>query len=109
MMRLDYSLHVAVAEVLSPGRIPRLGLPNIQDHGCHVGRRWRGRGRRRRGGKGEGAEVPLVPDCELEDATYDESPLDMLLLRVFCKLVAKHTGLDAWEGMPSIRALLVQG
>ena len=112
MMRSDYGAYVATAEFLSPGRVPRSELPNVQDVG-------------RRDGdvppessppssspspsSAATGETPLVPDCELKDATYDDSPLDGALLRVFRKFVAEYTGLGAKGEIPGIGGLLAQG
>jgi len=34
----------------------------------------------------------LVPDCDLPSITFDENPLDVLLLKIFRFLVQRHTG-----------------
>ena len=34
----------------------------------------------------------LVPDCDLPSITFDENPLDVLLLKIFRFLVERHTG-----------------
>jgi hypothetical protein len=84
LLRKDYSAYVATAAFLSPSRIPRIQLPNVQDVPVH---------------KNEAQQsfvvengVQLVSDCELDDMTYNDSVLDKLLLSIFRKLVAKNTG-----------------
>ena len=51
---------------------------------------------------------PLVPDCQLADMKYADSPLDKLLLSIFRNLVAKNTG-GIQNDAPGIRGLLAQG
>jgi beta-carotene isomerase len=101
LMRKDYKAYIATASFLSPSRIPRDQLPNVQDvpidknailPSAPVGE--------------DG--VPLVADCELEAMVYKDSPLDKLLLTIFRKLVVKNT-----DGVTSekegILGLLEQG
>jgi hypothetical protein len=85
LMRKDYDAYVATASFLSPSRIPRVQLPNVQDVPLN-----------------KNADVPapltsedglaLVPDCRLQDMTYQESLLDKTLLKIFRNLVEKNTG-----------------
>ena len=52
--------------------------------------------------------VALVPDCELDDMTYNDSSLDKVLLSIFRKLVAENTG-GIQNDTPGIKGLLIQG
>lgn len=101
LMKTDYDAYVATASFLSPSRIPRAQLPNVQDVPM-----------------GKDAVEPvvvksedgtlLVADCELEDMQYNDSPLDKLLLSIFRKLVTKNTG-GITSDKPGIEGLLDQG
>ena len=101
LMKNDYYAYVATASFLSPSRIPRAQLPNVQDVPMDKN-------------AVEPAKLtsedgaPLVPDCELEDMQYNDSPLDKLLLNIFRKLVAKNTG-GVTSEKPGIEGLLDQG
>lgn len=50
----------------------------------------------------------MVPDCQLESMSYNDSPLDNLLLFIFRKLVTEHTG-GITSDLPGIAGLLDQG
>ena len=121
LMKVDYHAYVTTAEFLSPNRVLREELPNIQDvmyndssakaaaadnvviasssstsspsSNVIIG----------------GAGVPLVPDCELQDLSYTDSPLDKLLLYIFRTFVAEYTGLSRQDDIPGIKGLLAQG
>mmetsp|Transcript_13380 Transcript_13380/g.19684 ORF Transcript_13380/g.19684 Transcript_13380/m.19684 type:complete len:412 (-) Transcript_13380:102-1337(-) len=84
LMRKDYDGYIAVCSFLSPSRIPRFSLPNLQDvplgDTSSVGL----------GTDDDGA--PLVPDCNLENMEYKDSVLDNFLLQLFRKQVTEHTG-----------------
>ena len=102
LMRQDYDAYVATSAFLSPSRIPRNQLPNVQDvpydkdadpsKQVVIGE--------------EG--VQLVVDCELEVMTYNDSALDKLLLSIFRKLVEKNTG-GVTSEKEGILGLLEQG
>ena len=110
MMRSDYDAYVATAEFLSPGRVPRSELPNVQDVGCRDdGGDVPSSSSSSSSSSAATGETPLVPDCELIDMTYDDSPLDRALLYVFRKFVAEYTGLGAKDEIPGIGGLLAQG
>lgn len=85
LMRQNYDSYVATAAFLSPSRIPRKDLPNIQDVPYEKD------AEPARIVIGEGGE-DLVADCRIEDMKYNESPLDKLLLSIFRNLVTKNTG-----------------
>lgn len=53
-------------------------------------------------------DLPLVPDCQLESISYNDSPLDKLLLSIFRNLVTTHTG-GISSDQPGIQGLLDQG
>jgi hypothetical protein len=84
LMQKNYDAYVATASFLSPSRIPRRELPNLQDvpidktvaSAISIGN--------------DGGS--LVADCELNDMKYDESLLDKILLSIFRKLVTQNTG-----------------
>lgn len=81
LMRKDYNAYIATALFLSPSRIPRLELPNLQDVPYDP--------------KNEPTLIGqdgLVEDCTLDDMKYKDSPLDKLLLSIFRHFVTVHTG-----------------
>lgn len=85
LLQQDYEAYVATASFLSPSRIPRRELPNIQDiplaKGLPVG------------SKQFNLDGQLVvEDCKLNDKVYDDNLLDKILLAIFRKLVAQNTG-----------------
>jgi hypothetical protein len=85
LMQKDYDAYVATASFLSPSRIPRLQLPNLQDVVIDknaVPKNYE---------VAEDGSVPLVDDCELEDLTYKDNLLDVVLLAIFRKLVESNT------------------
>jgi len=99
LMKNDYEAYVATASFLSPSRIPRLDLPNVQDVPFNdiapsI--------------KNTADTDELVDDCTLENKQFQESFLDQLLLKIFRNLVTKNT-----NGMTSdkdgIDGLLEQG
>ena len=101
LQRKDYEAYVATASFLSPSRIPRAQLPNVQDvpmdNKTAVASKLTSE---------EG--LPLVADCELDEMEYQDSPLDKLLLDIFRKLVEKNTG-GVQSEKPGIEGLLEQG
>lgn len=101
LQRKDYEAYVATASFLSPSRIPRTQLPNVQDvpmdNNTAVAPKLTSE---------EG--LPLVADCELDEMEYQDSPLDKLLLNIFRKLVEKNTG-GIQSEKPGIEGLLEQG
>ena len=100
LMKADYDAYVATASFLSPSRVPRRELPNLQDVPID----------KNAVSKEETIEdgVPLVADCELDDMKYQDSPLDKLLLYIFRKLVVKNTG-GVTSDKEGILGLLEQG
>uniref|UniRef100_A0A7S0KZ14 Beta-carotene isomerase D27-like C-terminal domain-containing protein n=1 Tax=Asterionellopsis glacialis TaxID=33640 RepID=A0A7S0KZ14_9STRA len=103
LMRSDYDAYVATASFLSPSRIPRLQLPNVQDVPMADQ-------------QDEPTKVSpivedgqtLVADCELEDMTFNDNLLDKVLLSIFRKLVVKNTG-GVSSDKEGIEGLLDQG
>ena len=85
LLRDDYKAYVATASFLSPSRIPRSALPNVQDVPYDKDREPAKAGVDENG-------VPLVADCELESLDYQGNVLDKMLLSIFRKLVAQNTG-----------------
>ena len=98
MMRKDYEGYVATASFLSPSRIPRLMLPNLQDIPFD----------KTLPATTFPTENGLVADCTLEDLKYNDSILDKLLLKIFRQLVAQNTG-GITSDKPGIEGLLEQG
>ena len=112
LLSSDYDAYIKTAEFLSPSRIDRGDLPNVQDvayvetsastdndetitttSSTTV-----------TGDDGE----QLVADCELQDLSYNDSPLDKLLLSIFRKLVTENTE-GVTSDIPGIKGLLAQG
>uniref|UniRef100_A0A7S3P4L4 Beta-carotene isomerase D27-like C-terminal domain-containing protein n=1 Tax=Amphora coffeiformis TaxID=265554 RepID=A0A7S3P4L4_9STRA len=85
IMRDDYDAYVATASFLSPSRIPRMQLPNVQDVPYDKEREPKDAGVDQEG-------VPLVADCGLESVDFKGNILDKTLLSIFRKLVAQNTG-----------------
>lgn len=85
LLETDYEAYVATASFLSPSRIPRRDLPNVQDvplaKDVPVGSRQF---------NDEGQLV--VEDCKLDDMEYKDNILDIVLLRIFRNLVTQNTG-----------------
>lgn len=127
LMRLDYNAYVNTASFLSPSRIPRDQLPNVQDiplvdltventvtstasdtassilfNQIDIPK------------STAAATVTvdseeLVPDCTLLDTTYNDSILDKVLLSIFRKLVHKNSNGIAVSSQDGILGLLEQG
>jgi Beta-carotene isomerase D27-like, C-terminal len=106
LLQTDYDVYVTTATFLSPSRIPREKLPNVQDVPMSATRSTEN------SPPVSGSLTPqgdlLVPDCELDDLEYHDSPLDTILLRVFRDLVEQNTGGIASD-KPGIAGLLEQG
>lgn len=103
LMRKDYGAYVATASFLSPSRIPRRELPNLQDVPIDKNSvRTSSLPATADGG------TSLVADCELDAMKYDDSLLDKLLLSIFRKLVTQNTG-GITSDKPGIEGLLEQG
>ena len=102
LMQKDYDAYVATASFLSPSRIPRRQLPNLQDVVIDknaVPKKY---------DVAEDGSVPLVDDCELDDVKYEENLLDIVLLFIFRKLVVKFTN-GVTSDKKGIEGLLEQG
>jgi hypothetical protein len=131
MMKADYDAYVKTSEFLSPNRISRIDLPNVQDVEYRtktmdveelstysslssvavddgvVGGGSGGKERRDGGDDDDGTS--LVPDCELENLAYDDNLLDKALLYVFRNLVSDYTQLGTKREISGIKGLLAQG
>ncbi len=116
LLRSNYDAYISTAEFLSPSRISRMDLPNVQDVkyvvASDVGRK--------EVADNEVAVVadnyidpeevsPLVPDCTLENKSYNTSPLDALLLSIFRKFVSEYTQMPLRTDVPGIQGLVAQG
>ncbi len=102
LMQKDYDAYIATASFLSPSRIARRQLPNLQDVPIDknaVPNNYEVR---------EDGSVPLVDDCELEDMKYNDSILDKVLLSIFRKLVTENTN-GVTSDKKGIEGLLEQG
>jgi hypothetical protein len=102
LMQKDYDAYVATASFLSPSRIPRRQLPNLQDVTIDkdaIPKDYE---------LAEDGTVPLVDDCELEAMTYKENLLDIVLLAIFRNLVVKNTN-GVTSDKKGIEGLLEQG
>lgn len=108
LMRHDYNAYVATASFLSPSRIARRQLPNVQD----VPYVPQNNGKEQVLSEVTMVEdengIPLVADCELDDMQYQDNVLDKLLLSIFRKLVTKNTG-GVTSDKEGILGLLEQG
>jgi hypothetical protein len=104
LLKTDYDAYVATASFLSPSRIPRLQLPNVQD--VPMTREASNMPETLPADTDSG--VPLVVDCELDDMVYNDSPLDKALLAIFRKLVTQNTG-GVTSETDGILGLLEQG
>ena len=125
LMKVDYHAYVTAAEFLSPNRVLREELPNIQDVMYNDSSAKAAAADNVViasasstsspssnviiGGAGVDNMMPLVPDCELKDLSYTDSLLDKLLLYIFRTFVAEYTGLSRQDDIPGIKGLLAQG
>ena len=103
LMKKDYDAYVATASFLSPSRIPRRRLPNLQDIPYNKNMDVKSSII-----KNSEDGTQLVADCELESMEYKDNPLDKLLLSIFRKLVTDNTG-GVSSDKPGIEGLLEQG
>ena len=128
LLKSDYDAYVKTAEFLCPSRIDRGDLPNVQDV-AYVApttivaasvvdsetagdddndvTKAKAKTVATTTVMGEDGQQ-LVPDCELQDLSYNDSPLDKLLLSIFRKLVTENTG-GITSDIPGIKGLLDQG
>ena len=84
LMKKDYEAYVATAGFLSPSRIDRLDLPNVQDVKYNDIQPSRA--------SETDSRDELVDDCTLEDKKFNDNLLDKLLLKIFRNLVEENTG-----------------
>jgi hypothetical protein len=101
LMRKDYEAYVATASFLSPSRVPRRDLPNVQDIAYL-------KDALSEKSSLDDNGVPLVADCNLESVRYQDNLLDKTLLSIFRKLVTKNT-CGVQSDKPGIEGLLDQG
>ena len=92
LLRRDYDAYVATASFLSPNRIPRKQLPNVQDVPYYYGKEEDAEPTTRGTKSSENHGESLVADCELQDMVYNDNLLDRFLLSTFRKFVTKNTG-----------------
>ena len=104
LMKKDYDAYVATASFLSPSRIPRRQLPNLQDVPYNKDMEVQSAILKSEDSDGR----DLVADCELDSMVYNDNPLDKLLLSIFRKLVTENTG-GVSSDKPGIEGLLEQG
>ena len=115
LMIQDYEAYVATATFLSPSRIPRVDLPNVQEVPFTTQTKEEEEKEEKEVSKKKKVIVDdktgmtLVQDCELEDMVYKESVLDQILLSIFRKLVVKYTDGVGVSDKPGIEGLLEQG
>ena len=111
LLSSDYDAYIKTAEFLSPSRIDRGDLPNVQDVAYVETLASTGDGTTTTTSStavtGDDGQQ-LVADCELQDLSYNDSPLDKLLLSIFRKLVTENTG-GVTSDIPGIKGLLAQG
>jgi hypothetical protein len=108
LMQKDYDAYVATANFLSPSRISRRELPNLQDIDVPIDDKNNDMQQKMEVNPVEDTgSIPLVDDCELEDMKYKDNPLDILLLAIFRKLVTKNTG-GVTSEKPGIDGLVEQ-
>ena len=108
LLKSDYDAYIKTAQFLSPSRIPRSELPNVQEvaytSSSDDEEKKVSSNKEVMGEDG----VPLVADCELDSMTYKDSPLDNLLLSIFRNLVTENTG-GVTSEIKGIKGLLAQG
>ena len=100
LMKKDYDSYVATAAFLSPSRIDRLDLPNVQDVPFNDIMP-------SMASKNDSRDE-LVEDCTLEEKKFNDSILDKVLLKIFRNLVEKNTG-GVSSSKDGIEGLLEQG
>lgn len=107
LLKTDYDAYVKTAEFLSPSRIARLDLPNLQDVAYDPASEDQASTQPSSRTVEEDGKS-LVADCELEDMKFSESPLDKILLSIFRSQVTENTG-GVTSDIPGIKGLLAQG
>ena len=113
LLKSDYDAYIKTAEFLSPSRIDRKDLPNVQDvtfvlpSSSSSESEDSTKSITQTSVTGEDGQQ-LVADCELQDLSYNDSPLDKLLLSIFRKLVTENTD-GVTSNTPGIKGLLEQG
>ncbi|KAL3793041.1 hypothetical protein HJC23_003049 [Cyclotella cryptica] len=110
LLKSDYEAYVKTAEFLSPSRIPRSELPNVQDVTFIVPNKNHEEEPSFNAKQALAGEdgIPLVADCELETMSYNDSPLDKILLSIFRNLVTQYTG-GVKSDIRGIDGLVAQG
>lgn len=134
LMRVDYDSYVKVASFLSPIQIPRDELPNVQDipfveasgvdnseddKSVSLTASYIINGDNKPTTTTTATPTAaitldensdeLVPDCELPDKSFDDNPLDKLLLKIFRDRVVVNSNGEAISEKEGIFGLLEQG
>ncbi|KAL7463814.1 hypothetical protein ACHAXS_004173 [Conticribra weissflogii] len=110
LMQQDYDAYVATAAFLSPSRIDRRDLPNVQDVPFVPStddQFMYNSNSNNNNVQYDQYGQPLVADCALQPLQFDDSPLDKLLLFLFRRLVAQNTG-GVQNDIPGIQGLVAQ-
>jgi len=115
LMKTDYNAYIAAASFLSPHRLDRMDLPNVQDVEFFSATTGEDDGDKKvfLGGTTSPSSVvvddemrrSLVEDCRLEDTIFMVNVLDRILLRIFRHFVTVHTG-GVTSPAPGNRGLL---
>lgn len=100
LMKKDYDSYVATSAFLSPSRIDRNDLPNVQDVPYNDIMPSMA--------PANDSKDALVEDCTLEGKKFNDSILDQILLKIFRNLVSKNTG-GVSSSKQGIDGLLDQG
>jgi Beta-carotene isomerase D27-like, C-terminal len=114
LMQHDYDAYIATASFLSPSRIARMELPNVQDVPFNTSNNQLEKDASAVANMATTTSpvdergVPLVADCTLQNKEFSESLLDRVLLSVFRKLVTENTG-GVRSDKPGILGLVEQG
>jgi hypothetical protein len=105
LMKKDYEAYVATAAFLSPSRIDRLDLPNVQDVPFNDIMPSMAQTINGLDGTDDNS---LVDDCTLEDKKFEDSILDQVLLKIFRNIVTKNTN-GITSSKDGIEGLVEQG
>lgn len=111
LMEQDYDAYVATASFLSPSRIARMDLPNVQDvqYNPSTSESDDETETKKAATTTTVDGMMLVNDCTLEDMKYEDSLLDKVLLSIFRKLVVQYSDGVGSSDKDGIEGLLEQG
>lgn len=112
LMVQDYDAYVATASFLSPSRIARMDLPNIQDVPYNAPSQIDEDANTKKITTTTTTTVDgmtLVDDCTLDDMEFEDSLLDKVLLYIFRKLVVQYSDGVGSSDKAGIEGLLEQG